>query len=63
MNKAFKTRQVLGHVSVVFYSIEKMKRNASMSCHVKVGEPIPLNDHPLKDEVFAKINSGEIVFS
>lgn len=32
------------------------------TCYIK-GESIPINDHPLKDEILDKIKSGEIVFS
>lgn len=30
---------------------------------VEVGEPIPLSEHPLRNEILEKIESGEVVFS
>jgi hypothetical protein len=30
---------------------------------VEAGDPMPLSDHPLRNEILEKIESGEIVFS
>ena len=30
---------------------------------IEAGEPMPLSEHPLKDEMLEKIKSGKLVFS
>lgn len=62
MNKSFKTNamsRVLGKQKALAY----MKWLSGQSCHIKVGESMSLNDHPLKDEIFKMIDDGEIIFS
>jgi hypothetical protein len=62
MNKAFKTNHTK-KIQTQKEVLMDMKRRAFMSCHIKVGEPVSIHEHPLKDEILAKIRSGEVVFS
>lgn len=62
MNKAFNTNPI-PRVKGKAAAISRMKWLAGQSCHIKVGEPMLLKDHPLCGEIFAKLDSGELVLS
>ena len=62
MNKSFKTN-AMNSIKGKSKSIDQIKWLAGQSCYIKTGEPMDLNDHPLKDETFRMIDNNEIVFS
>jgi hypothetical protein len=62
MNKAFNSNQTK-KIETQRQLVSDMKQHALMSCHIKVGEAVPIQDHPLKDEVMTLILSGKLVFS
>ena len=62
MNKAFKTNQ-MHKIKIRESIISHIRRDALLSCHIRVGEVMDLKDHTLRNEVIEKIESGEIVFS
>jgi len=43
--------------------VEAANNTESDGVFLEVGESMPLNDHPLKDEIFKLIDNDEIFFS
>jgi hypothetical protein len=62
MNKAFKSN-LTKKIETRRQLLSDMKQHALMSCHIKVGEAVPIQEHPLKDEIITQIRSGKLVFS
>jgi len=62
MNKAFNTNTKIS-IDARDSLMKNIKWLAGQSCHIVAGDVMELNDHPLRGEVFAKIDSGEKVFS